>query len=756
MKAQEIANPRVVAHPAYPVGEYVAPTMQEEKIVDPRQVFRALVRRFPLFLATMLTTFLGIAVLTFQTVPTYSSNASIIIDANGKSAFDLTSALQGAPPDTALVDTEVEILRSRSLAEKIVAQLDLVNVEEFNPNLQEPGMVDNIKSGISGFINQFTGREEAAVEEEEPELPPEIAERREIDLVVTVLLEKTSARRIGTTYGIDIGASSHDPVLAASIANAIADQYLVEQLDAKFEQIRTHNAWLETQLEDLKAEVAEAESTVEAFRAASGLITSGTTTINEQQMTDINRQLTIQRQDLARAEARLASARRANASGTGAASAESLNSPAILDLRREQTALNEERADLETRYGPRHPTYARINQRLADIQKRIDTENALVLANLEEEVAIAQQQVRTLERNLNVQKNTLVTNNRAQVRLRELERNAEASRGVYEEFLASFKQTSSQEGITSADARILSRAAVPLSPSFPKTTLNLAIGFILGIMLGTLAVILAESLNNRLNSGEDIEDDFGVPFLGNFPKLTGSARRNPANYVIENPTSSYAEALRNLRASIMFADLDTNVQTIAITSSQPDEGKTTTTYGLGRMSAMSGTRTLIIDGDFRRRQLTGKACPDPDKGFLECLFGEASLEESIVVDPKSGLHILPLTEDRHTPRDVFGSKAFDALMDILRKEYEMIIIDTGPLLLMAETRVLTGKVDQVVVVARWQKTNRAALKQTLGILNDFRAQISGVVLNQVDVNKYHRHGYGHSGYRAYAKYYSKD
>ena len=755
MKAQEVINPRVVAHPSYPGADYAAPLLPtEEKVVDPRQVFRSLIRRFPLFLATMLTTFLGIAVLTFQTVPTYASNASIIIDSNGKSAFDLTSALQGAAPDSALVDTEVEILRSRSLAEKIVSQLDLVSVAEFNPNLQEPGTVDNIKSGVGSFISQFTGREVEA--EVEPELPPEIAERREIDLVVTMLLNKTGARRIGTTYGIEISANSHDPELAASIANAIADQYLVEQLDAKFEQIRTSNEWLEGQLEGLKAEVAEAESTVEAFRAASGLITSGTTTINEQQMTDINRQLTDQRQQLARAEARLASARRATASGSGAASAESLNSPAILELRRQQAALNEERADLETRYGPRHPTYAKINQRLADIQRRIDTENSLVLTNLEEEVAIAQQQVRTLERNLNAQRNTLITNNRAQVRLRELQRNADASRTVYEEFLATFKQTSSQEGITSADARILSRAAVPLSPSFPKTTLNLAIGFILGIMLGTLAVILAESMNNRLNSGEDIEEDFGVPFLGNFPKLTGSARRNPAKYVIENPTSSYSEALRNLRASIMFADLDTNVQTIAITSSQPDEGKTTTTYGLGRMSALSGTRTLIIDGDFRRRQLTGKACPDPDKGFLECLFGEASLEESIVVDPKSGLHILPLTEDRHTPRDVFGSKAFDALMDTLRKEYEMIIIDTGPLLLMAETRVLTSKVDQVVVVARWQKTNRAALKQTLGILKDFHAQIAGVVLNQVDVNKYHRHGYGHSGYRAYAKYYAKD
>ena len=752
MKAQEI-YPRVVTQ-GYPYGE--AAPVQEDKIVDPGQIYRTLYRRLPLFLATMLTTFMAIAVLTFQTVPTYSSNASIIIDSKGKS-IDILPVLQGAAPDSALVDTEVEILRSRSLAEKIVTQLNLVEVEEFNPNLQGPGMIDQAQSNLGSFINQITGRADTEIEvpEETETLSPEEAERREIDLVVTRLLEKTAARRIGTTYGIDIVANSHDPELAAAIANAIAQQYLVEQLDTKFEQIKTRNDWLEVRLSELKAEVNEAESTVAAFRAASGLITSGTTTITEQQVNDINAQLIVQRSVLTRAEARLESARRASNSTTGSASAEVLNSPAILELRRQQAALNEERAELETRYGPRHPTFATINQRLADIERRIENENALVLRSLEEEVAIAQQQVRTLERSLREQQTDIIGQNRAQVRLRELERDAEASRTIYEEFLAKFKQTNEQESIVTADARILSRAAVALSPSFPKTTLNLAIGLILGLMLGTLAVILAESLNNRLNSGDSVEEDFGVPFLGNFPKLSGSARRNPADYVIENPTSSYAEALRNLRASILFADLDVNVQTVAVTSSQPDEGKTTSVYGLGRMSAMSGTRTLIIDGDFRRKQLTEKACPSPDKGFLECLFGEASLEEAIVVDPKSGLHMLPLTDDRHTPRDVFGSKAFDALMDILKQEYELIVIDTGPILLMAETRVLTSKVDQVVVVARWQKTNRAVLKQTLSILKDFRAKVAGVVLNQVDVNKYHRHGYGSGAYRAYAKYYSK-
>lgn len=753
MKRQYSLDPRMASR-GYSVNEYGA---SEDSIVDPKQALRALRRRLPLFFAALLATFLTVAILTFQTIPVYSTSASIIIDPSDDDvlSIDLGSQLTGAAPDSAVVDTEVEIIRSRSLAEKIVVELNLIENPEFNPNLQEPGAVDrlkaSIKNTISGFISSNPNEPNAT-----DELSEEAKAAREMDLVVTMLLRKTSARRIGTTYGIEISANSQDPELAAIIANAISDQYLVEQLDAKFDATKRRTEWLEERLTDLRAEVSEAESVVEAYRSASGLISTGETTINEQQMADINGQLIVQRAELAEAEARLQSVRSLISQGLGAdTSAEALRSPVIAELRRQQADLARQRNDAQNRYGPRHPEYIRITTEETNIQAQIDVEVQRIVANLEGEVSIARQRVSSLENNLNRMRGTIADNNRARVRLRELERNADASRSIYEEFLENFKLSDEADGIKEADARILSRAAVPLAPAFPKTTLNLLIGIVLGLMFGVLAVILAESLNNQVNAGSDVEEAFGLPFLGNFPKLSGDAKKNPSEYVIDNPLSSYAESFRNLRASIMFADLDSTVKTVAITSSQPDEGKTTLTFGLGRMSAMSGTKTLVIDGDFRRKQLTEKAGIEAEMGFLECLFGEAKLSQAIVVDPKTSLHILPLTPDRHTPRDVFGSKAFNALLERLKEEYELIIIDTGPLLLMAETRVLTSKVDQVVVVARWQKTNRTVLKQTLGILADFRANIAGVVLNQVDLNKYHRHGYGHSGYKAYAKYYSK-
>lgn len=734
--------------------EYGLPV--EDKITDPNQILRAFRRRLPIFFITLLFVFCAVAVYTFQARPVYTTGASVIIDARETNVVDFGAVLSGLAPDSAVVDTEVEIIRSRTLAEKIVVKLNLTESPEFNSALREQSTVAQVQGVMKSFLSGLFGGSSSS--ETQPVRSDTDRQRAEMDRVVSTLLSKTNAYRIGTTYGIQITADSYDPILAESIANAIADQYLVEQLDAKYEATRRANAWIEEQLSDLRVELNESESLVEAYRSASGLFATGSTTLNEQQMTDLNAQLIVQRADLAERQARLESIRSMSANGGSAeVSGEALQSSVINELRRQQAEISREKADLENRYLPNHPEIQRINRELANTESQIQTEVRRLVSNLESEVTISRQRLNSLERNLSSMRATLAENNRASVRLRELERNAEASRTTYETYLERYKQIDDQEDLAEADARILSRATVPGSPSFPKTSLNLAIGVILGCMMGALVVIIIESLNSQISTGEDIEANFKVPFLGNFPQIAGSGRKNPGDYLVKNPMSSYAEALRNLRASLMFADLDSSVKTVAITSSQPDEGKSTLTFGLGRMSAMSGSKTLIVDGDFRRRQLSVNSVGGaPEHGFLEYLFGECSIEEAIIKDEKTDLHILPLTIDRHTPRDVFGSKVFDDMLESLQQQYDLIIFDTGPILLMAETRVLTGKVDQTVVVARWLKTNRAALKETLSILTDFGAKITGIALNRVDMNKYHRQGYGHSGYKSYAKYYTSD
>jgi len=720
-----------------------------DRISDPGQALRTLKRHMLLFIAVFFATFLAIAVYTFQATPSYTAYSSVIIDAREKNVVDLGSVLSGLPPEAAVVDTEVEIIRSRSLATKVANHLNLISNPEFNPMLREPSATDSVKSFVRGLIGRSSAAPQSAAEEQ-------AAVTAEMDLVVSTLLSKTSANRIDTTYGILISAKSEDPKLAAAIANAIVDQYLVEQLDAKFDATRRANSWLEDRLADLREEVAVAERAVENFRNESGLITTGTTTLSEQQIGDLNAQLIQQRAQLAEAEARLSTVRELSTRGTTAeVSGEALRSTVISDLRRQEAEILREKADLLNRYGQRHPDVERINTEQANIQTQISTELQRIVSNLEGEVSIARRRVQSLQGSINSAGSTLAQNNRASVRLRELERDAEANRSIYEAFLARFKQTNEQEGLAEPDARILSNAAVPNGPSFPKTSLNLILGLGLGLLFGTGAVIASETFATQISNGEEIEERFKLPFLGNVPKLPGKYKRNAKEYLQDNPTSAYAESFRNLRASIIFADLDSTIQTVAVTSSQPDEGKTTITQSLGLMAAMSGTKTLVVDGDFRRNKLSDISLTmSPERGFLECLFGECEIEEAVSIDEKTGLHVLPLTPDRHTPRDVFGSRAFDNLLEQLKEKYEFIIFDTGPLLLLAETRVLASKVDQVVVVSRWLKTSRSALKQTISVLKEFRANIAGVILNQVDATKYHSHGYGHSGYKAYTKYYT--
>lgn len=736
---------------------YYSGASVEDRITDPKQVLRIFRRRLPIFVLTMLTVFVLVALYTFKATPIYSSQASVIIDRRETNVVDLGSVLSGLPADSAIVDTEVEIIRSRSLLGKVVDKLELVNEPEFNGRLRPAGFVDQMKGKVQGWLGLSTASPSPALANLSEEEREARREERTRNSVISAVLGNVTARRIGQTYNIGISVTSEKPRLAADIANAIADQYLVEQLDAKFDATRRANSWLETRLADLREDVNLAESQVEAFRAASGLLQAGQSTLNEQKLSELSGQLIIERSQLAEAQARLASVEDLRNQGQSAEiSGEALRSNVIADLRRQQAEINRERADLENRYGPLHPEMQRINFEEENISREIELEIGRLVNNLEREVSIASQKVKTLERGLNAQETTLVANNRSSVRLRELERNADANRTIYEAFLARFKETDESEGLVEPDARVLSAAVVPRTSIFPKTNLNLAIGLMLGGMLGIVAVIISEALNSQINSGDDIEGTFKVPFLGNFPRLSGAARKDPAAYLLANPMSNYAESFRNLRASIIFAEVDEATKTVAITSSQPDEGKTTITYGLGRMSSMSGSKTLIIDGDFRRKQLSETALDEgPEFGFLELLFGECNLEQAVTVEKNTGLHILPLTADRYTPRDVFGSNAFDQILADLQTVYDLIIIDTGPLLLLAETRVLTSKVDQVVVVSRWLKTNRAALKHTLSILKEFRANIAGVLINQVDMNKYHRQGYGHSGYDAYEKYYKK-
>jgi capsular exopolysaccharide synthesis family protein len=359
-------------------------------------------------------------------------------------------------------------------------------------------------------------------------------------------------------------------------------------------------------------------------------------------------------------------------------------------------------------------------------------------------------------------KGTLAGNNRASIGLSELERKAQSVKTLYETLLARFKQTTTSDGIEQADARVVSPAKIPTGPSYPKPSLNLALGLVLALGAGAAAIVLAEILMAGLFTEDEVERRLGLPYLGAVPTLGTTVDDSkvlkglsPPDYLLAKPLSSFAESLRKLRASILFSKVGEPVKVIAVTSSLPGEGKTTTTFSLARTLATSGAKVIVVDCDLRQSAISQFLKEPAPVGLLEVLNGVCTLDQALI-DDESGAHILPLAKTAYTPRDVLGSSAMHRLLAELRNRYEIVLLDTAPLLAIADTRILAPHADAVVMLVRWKKTPVKAVQSALTLLQGTRAFIAGVALTQMDLKAQSRYGYGDSYYyyANYRKYYA--
>lgn len=722
---------------------------------DLHRLIAAFRRRLKLFLAVALLILIATVVVTVRATPLYTGTASLIIDTRKESVVDTQAVLSGLSNEAGVVDTEVEILKSRRLAERVVDTLKLDEDPEFNASLRKSGPIESVVGGVATLFG-------AAAPDAARARLNEVEAQKQKERVVDAVLRRLTIRRAGLTYMMNVNFESENPAKAARIANTFADRYLLEQLEAKFDATRQANQWLNTRLGELRTEVQQAEAAVEQYRTANNLLSASGATLTEQEISAYNQQLATVRTQQAEEEARLRTARSQLASGsTGEDVGEALGSTVVQQLRARRAEVSGRVADLSSRYGPRHPDMLRAQRELADIDIQIQAEIQRIISNLEARAQVARERTASMAGSLGSARGTLAANNAAGVRLNELSRNAESVRTLYQSFLDRFKETSSSEGIEQSDARIVSRAAIPTGPSSPNVVLNLALGLVLALGAGLAAVILAETLDSGLTTGEDIERKFALPHLGSVPLLASVADpvdsdETPVDYVLKRPLSSFAEAVRALRASILYSRIGHDIKVITMTSALPAEGKTTTSVCLARIAAQSGARVVIIDCDIRRRNVNRLLGVEPERGLLEVLNRSHTLDEVLIQDEPSGAWVLPLAKNSFTPKDVFGSPAMDQLLTEMRSRFDLIILDTAPVLAVSDTRVLASRSDAVVFLTRWRKTPEKAISAGLKLLEQSNAHVAGIAMTQVDMNAQARYGYGDAGYyyADYKKYYA--
>ncbi|MCH8111887.1 MAG: hypothetical protein IH905_08030 [Proteobacteria bacterium] len=415
-------------------------------------------------------------------------------------------------------------------------------------------------------------------------------------------------------------------------------------------------------------------------------------------------------------------------------------------------------ADFATTYGHRHPKMIEVRAQVRDLQTRIEIETTRIIEGLRNEARIASVRVVSLESSLNDLTGRVANENLTQIRLGELEREAQADRDIYLAFLNRFKETTEQIDFQQADARIVSAASVPLFPSAPKKGRTLALALVASTLFGFLVVLIAEKLKRGIHTPEEVER-WGTQVIGIVPNLnegwlawlrSGSRRASSRERALSDPYSTFAEAMQRLRTVMHLGDSKKRPRVILFTSALNDEGKSTVSRSFAEVAARSGQKTIHINCDLRR--------PDPTPGFrfarhapsglADILKGEFIPDSAIVTDSDTGCHFLgPGMVDVGSPLDLLRSGAMRALIVRLSLEYELIVLDSPPVLPVSDALVLSRLADVTVYLVRWGHTSADAAFGGLKELHSSARNIAGVMLTRANMRKLK--GFGQVGHGSY-------
>jgi len=723
-------------------GENIGTSIDVHRLVS---IFR---RRLKLFVAVAALIFAAAALITFQQVPRYTAMSRVLIDQRKQQIVAADqSVTSNLPDESSAVDTETEVLRSRSIAENVASEANLFNDPDWNGTKSRQGLLKTLFGWMSPEPKKLS--------------PNDPLQRQK---VVDRLLGGLNVARAGDTFLIDVSYTSPNAEDATKFANLFANAYITDQIAAKYQATQRATEWLNARLGSIRRQVNDAEAAVQAYKASHNLLSSQGFTLTEQEVSTLDQQLALARAQQAEAEARLATAKSQLARGsTGEDVGEALNSPVVQGLRAQRAVASQQVADMSGRYGDRHPDLLKAKRQLADIDTQIHAEVTRVISNLEAQAQVARQHAGSVAGSVNQTRNTLAGNNQAGVKLNELQRNADAANALYTSFLDRFKQTTAQQGMEQSDARVISPASIPTSPSEPKIALDLSFGVIVALVGALAAIILAEIFDSGLTTADDIEHDFGLPALGSIPALDsvvdeeqGADLPEPYDYIVQKPLSGFAETFRTLRSSLLLCRTGRAVKLVAITSSLSDEGKTTSSFCLARISALSGDKTIVIDCDLRRRGFNSFVPEDHEEGLIEVLSGKRKVEDVVLPDADTGAVILPLGRSPYTPRDLFSSPAMEQLLTELSKTYDLIILDAPPVLAVADARAIVHRADAVVMLVKWRSTPRKAVESSLKILQAADAYVAGITLTRVNQRQQSKFGYGDPAYYygSYEKYYT--
>jgi len=690
----------------------------------------------------------GTAAIVTAMAKRYTAEATIVIEPQRTQVSDLQAISPDSGDVSSLVRTQIDILRSPSLTIGVVKALNLTNNPEFAA--QKPGLLSRILASVKllqNLIEPHAAKPVRALTEEDA-----------IQRIGSTLSSKISFANETRSSVLTVAVTTHDPELSARIANEMVRQFLDFKRQEKFAAMQRAHDWFQEQMITLAEQVRADDLAVAHYRQEHQLDdespTDGGThpaTINRQQLEELNRQLVAVSRDRTLKEADLAQAqlaRHGHASTTALPAV--IVSPAVNQLLEQTAVALGHEAELATTQGSRNPQLTAIRAQIQKLQSRTQFEMANVANSLSAEVAAARDQEAALVQRMEQLRKAVSGENSAEIGLQALQTNARATRNIYESFLTRATQLANVSGIQEPDASLVASARPPLSPSAPQGGRLLAIAAMLSLVLGIALACLIERMRTGFSMPEQLEHGLGLPLVGLLPALSSRLFKRA---VPSRAEVAFSASLDRFRGQLRSMGEECP-KLIMITSALPKEGKSLFAAKLARNMAGAGWRVLLLECDLYCPTIAVELGLQPGPGLSDILSGKllGNLTD-IVREPEPRLHVITAGSRNGDSQELLASNRMTQFLLAARKNYDLVILDTPPVLAVADALILAQHADSTLMVVRWEKTNRGAAQDATKMLRESRAYIMGAVMSRVDIRSAARSSgrmsYAFSGYSSY-------
>lgn len=730
--------------------ERASMTQQLDDEIDLLQLWQTIWRRKWSILTLTLVVMMLAALVVLSMTPIYRASSTLLIEQKAAKAVSIEDIYGLDGGSSEYLQTQFELLKSRELAERVVRQLSLATHPEFDPRQQPEPLID-----LSGLFATLDVRSWLPMT-----TPGDLAEPEELteaqiqDEVVKAFMERTTISPVMKTQLVKVEVEMADARLAAQAANALANAYIESQLEAKLAMTQTATDWMNERLSGLKSKLQESERRLQEFRESENLVDlEGVTTVAGGELSQTGDRLIDARRSRAEAESQyrqVASMRSAGWQRLSSVPAV-LSNQLVQQFKAEQGKASSKVQELSRRYGTKHPKMIAARSELNAATANLRSQVEQVVASIEREYQLATANERSLQSSFNQNKEEIQDIKRKEFKLRELQREVDGNRSLYDTFMTRLKETSATSDFEAVNARIVDPAVVPDSPVKPKKKLVVAIAGLLAMMAGVGMVLLLEFLNNTFKSTEDVETRLNLPVLGILPLLKGKERRDIASMFTKDEDRSFTESIRTIRTGVVLSGLDNPHKVLVVTSSVPGEGKSSVAanlaFAMGQME-----KVLLIDADMRRPTVAKSFdFPVGTPGLANLVAGTARLEDCIK-ELDGNLSVIPAGTVPPNPLELLSSQRFAKALEVLEQRFDRIVIDSPPTQAVSDALVLSTHANAVIYVIKSESTAIPLAKRGVGQLLQNNAPVTGVVLNQVDIKKAQKQGYSYGGYYDYYGY----